>query len=91
MTLLRLLRRKVPTAPVARERLQILLAHERGSRGKLDLLDVLRDEIVAVVSHHIMLDPRKVNVKVENARSVLTLEVDIELPYGFGKLVAAVS
>ncbi|HSQ21031.1 MAG TPA: cell division topological specificity factor MinE [Blastocatellia bacterium] len=90
MRLLWLLRRKAPTAPIARERLQILLAHERGSRGKSDLLEVLREEILAVVSRHITLDPKKVNVKIDKGRSVSTLEVDIELPNGFGNPIAAV-
>ena len=89
MKLLRSLWRSAPTAPVARERLQILLAHERGSRGKPDLLEVLRQEILAVVSRHVTLDPKKVNVKMDKRRSVSTLEVDIELPYGFDKPIAA--
>ena len=42
MGLLRLLRGNKASAPVARERLQILLAHERGLRGQPDLLGVLR-------------------------------------------------
>jgi cell division topological specificity factor len=69
------------TAPIARERLQILLAHERGmTRGKPDLLMQLREEILAVVSRHVALDPEKVIVRMERGRNVSTLEVDIELP-----------
>jgi len=34
------------TAPVARERLQILLAHERSARSQPDLLGILREEII---------------------------------------------
>ena len=70
-----------PTAPIARERLQILLAHERGlTRGQPDLLMMLREEILAVVSRHVALDPEKVVVRMERGRNVSTLEVDIELP-----------
>ena len=58
MGLLRLLRGNKASAPVARERLQILLAHERGQRGQPDLLSVLREEILAVVSKHVKLDPK---------------------------------
>jgi cell division topological specificity factor len=36
-----------------------------------------------------MLDSKKVNVKMDKGRSVSTLEVDIELPYGFDKPIAA--
>jgi cell division topological specificity factor len=70
------------TAPIARERLQILLAHERGMRGQPDLLMLLREEILAAVSRHVALDPEKVIVRMERGRSVSTLEVDIELPNG---------
>jgi cell division topological specificity factor len=70
------------TASVARERLQILLAHERGMRGQSDLLMLLRDEILAAVSRHVALDPEKVIVRMERGRSVSTLEVDVELPNG---------
>jgi cell division topological specificity factor len=77
------------SAPVARERLQILLAHERSMRGEPDLLVLLRDEILAVVSRHVMLDPDKVIVKMDRGETVSTLEVDIELPNGFERRIAA--
>jgi cell division topological specificity factor len=68
------------SAPVARERLQILLAHERGLRGQPDLLGILREEILAVVSRHVTLDPEKVVVRMDRGKTVSTLEVDIEVP-----------
>ena len=77
------------TAPIARERLQILLAHERGLRGQPDLLMLLREEILYVVSRHVALDPEKVMVRMERGRNVSTLEVDIELPNGFEPALAA--
>jgi len=89
MSLLRLLSRRAGSAPVARERLQILLAHERGLRGQPELLGILREEILAVVSRHVMLDPEKVIVRMDRGKSVSTLEVDIELPNGFDKPIAA--
>ncbi|HLX17639.1 MAG TPA: cell division topological specificity factor MinE [Bradyrhizobium sp.] len=80
MALPRLFSARSASAPVARERLQILLAHERGLRGQPDLLELLRAEILAVVSRHVALDPEKVVVKMERGNHVSTLEVDIELP-----------
>ncbi len=71
---------RAASAPVARERLQILLAHERGLRGQPDLLEVLRAEILAVVSRHVVLDPEKVMVRMDRGDMVSTLEVDIEVP-----------
>jgi cell division topological specificity factor len=81
----------IPTAPIARERLQILLAHDRGStRGnKPDLLMQLREEILEVVQRHVTLDPDKVMVRMERGKNVSTLEVDIELPSGTEKAFAA--
>jgi cell division topological specificity factor len=72
MNLLRLIGGRTVSAPVARERLQILLAHERGLRGQADLLGVLRAEILAVVSRHIVLDPEKVIVRMDRSKHVST-------------------
>ena len=77
------------SAPIARERLQILLAHERGTRGQPDLLMLLREEILAVVSRHVALDPEKVIVRMERGKNVSTLEVDIELPNELAPALAA--
>ncbi|KRR10752.1 cell division topological specificity factor [Bradyrhizobium valentinum] len=90
MNLLRLFGGRNASAPVARERLQILLAHERGLLGQSDLLVTLREEILAVVSKHVALDPDKVIVKLERGKSVSTLEVDIEVPNDFDKAKAAI-
>jgi cell division topological specificity factor len=68
------------SAPVARERLQILLAHERGLRGQPDLLELLRAEILGVVSRHVELDPDKVIVRMDRGNDVAMLEIDIEVP-----------
>ena len=83
MNLLRLFGSRNASAPVARERLQILLAHERGLLGQSDLLATLREEILAVVSKHIQLDPEKVTVRLDRGPVVSTLEVDIEVPNNF--------
>jgi cell division topological specificity factor len=88
MNLLRLIGGRTASAPVARERLQILLAHDRGLRGRPDLLGVLRVEILAVVSRHIALDPEKVIVRMDRGKHVSTLEVDIEVPIGVERSLA---
>lgn len=72
--------RKRDSAPVARERLQILLAHERSFAGQSDLVAVLREEILAVIAKHVKVDAEKVQVKMERGTAVSTLEVDIEIP-----------
>ena len=81
MNLIALFRRD--SAPVARERLQILLAHERATRGQSDLLSILREEILAVIGRHVSYDPEKVQITMDRGKSVSTLAVDIEIPNGF--------
>ena len=66
--------------PVARERLQILLAHERLAVGQADLVSILRQEILATIARHVEFDPEKVKVQLGGAGSMSTLEIDIELP-----------
>jgi cell division topological specificity factor len=73
-------KRQNNTAPAARERLQVLLAHERATIGQADLVGVLREEILTVIAKHVVIDRDRVKVKMERGDSVSTLEVDIELP-----------
>ncbi len=79
MNLLSLLSRR-GTAPVARERLQILLAHERTAFGRSDLVAILREEILAVIAKHVAIDQEKVKITMERGDAVSTLEIDVELP-----------
>ena len=72
--------RPVSSAPVARERLQILLEYERNLVSQTDLIAVLREEILAVVSRHVTVDPDKVQISVDRGANVSTLAVDIEIP-----------
>ena len=68
------------SAPVARDRLQVLLAHERALSGRSDLVAVLHKEILAVIAKHIPIDQDKVVVKLDRGSQVSTLEIDIEMP-----------
>jgi cell division topological specificity factor len=68
------------TAPVARERLQILLAHERMTLGSHNLLAILRDEILATIEKHIDIAPEALKVTVGRQGAVATLEIDVEIP-----------
>jgi cell division topological specificity factor len=70
------------SAPVARERLQVLLAHERSITGRSDLVAILQQEILAVIARHFPIDRDKVIVKLDRGAQVSTLEIDIEMPDG---------
>lgn len=69
-----------PTAVIARERLQILLAHERASVGQEGLVATLREEILAVIAKHVTVERDKVRVKVGRDGEMSTLEIEVEMP-----------
>jgi cell division topological specificity factor len=72
--------KKKNTAPVARERLQLLLAHERVAGSDNRLVAILQEEILAVIARHMQIDRDKVRVKLGRDDEVNTLEIDIEMP-----------
>ena len=70
-----------PTAPLARERLQIVLAHERALNGSSgDLVRILQEEILAVVGRHVKIEREMVQIKLDRGESISTLEIDIHMP-----------
>ena len=82
--------RKRGSAPVARERLQVLLAYERAGRsGQTDLLAILREEIMAVITKHVTVDTDNVTVRMDRGTNVSKLEIDIEIPNATAKLAIA--
>ena len=79
MSILDLFKRRT-SAPVARERLQLLLAYERQSRGQPDLVSILREEIMAVIARHVQIDQDYLQVSMERGATMSTLEIDIQIP-----------
>ena len=77
-----LLGEKKKTASVAKERLQIILAHERGGRGESrpDYLPALQRELVAVISKYVSIKAEDIKVHLERQDNLEVLEVKIELP-----------
>ena len=77
-----LLGEKKKTASVAKERLQIILAHERGGRGgrRPDYLPALQRELVAVISKYVSIRPDDIRVNVEKQDDLEVLDIKIELP-----------
>lgn len=77
-----LLGEKKKTATVAKERLQIILAHERGSRGgkRPEYLADLQRELVAVISKYVSIKAEDIKVNLDRQDDLEVLEVKIELP-----------
>jgi len=70
------------TASVAKERLQIILAHERSGRNasQPDYLPALQRELLAVISKYVKIGSQDLKVHVERQDNLEVLEVKIELP-----------
>jgi cell division topological specificity factor len=83
--------RPKPSATEAKERLQILLAHERSDLAKPDYLPRLHHELLQVIAKYVEIDEDKINVEFETTGSVSTLEVNIELPNRPVEMMAAAS
>ena len=76
------------TAPVARERLQILLAHERTTLGPRNLVAILRDELLATIARHIEIAPEALKVKMGQSGAISTLEIDVEKSHSLNDVFA---
>lgn len=70
------------TAHQAKERLQIVMAHERAGRDGPDYLPLLQQELLTVIAKYVDVDQNKVEVKLDRGNDFSTLEVNIELPAG---------
>jgi len=72
---------KKSSASVAKERLQLILAHERNGRtSSPDYLPQLQRELVAVISKYVSINPEDIVVTTERQGDLDVLEVKIELP-----------
>ena len=90
MSLLNLFRRR-GSAPVARERLQVLLAYERATRDQPNLLAVLREEIMAVITKHVPVQQDNIQVRMDRRDNTSTIEIEVEIPNSSRAVLAAAS
>ncbi|MBO1074292.1 cell division topological specificity factor MinE [Roseomonas marmotae] len=73
--------RKPPaSAGAAKERLQIVLAHERISRTGEDFLPKLQKDLLEVISKYVAIDAKAVNVSLDRGGDMSTLAIEVELP-----------
>ncbi|MBT9382441.1 cell division topological specificity factor MinE [Pseudooceanicola sp. CBS1P-1] len=82
--------RKKGSAETAKDRLQILLAHERSSgSGTPDYLPQLQRDIIEVVKKYIQVEQDDVEIRMERGNELSSLEINIEVPSGKPKEEAA--
>jgi len=71
---------KKNTASVAKERLQVLVTHERNKRNAPDYLPAMQREIMAVIAKYVNVNDEDIQVQVENQGQLSMLELNITLP-----------
>ena len=77
----RLKKGRKPSGKVAKERLRLVLAHDRAHISP-GLLDTLKDEIISVISRHIDIDAENVQVSISQSNRESRLVADIPLLVG---------
>jgi cell division topological specificity factor len=80
MGLLDIFRRQSPSAQLAKERLRIIVAQERGARGGPDYLPLLRRELLEVIRKYVNVDPEAVVINLERDQGQEVLELTVALP-----------
>ncbi|RVU30082.1 MULTISPECIES: cell division topological specificity factor MinE [Neptunomonas] len=68
------------SASVAKERLQIIVAHERGKRSGPSYLPQMQQEIVAVIRKYVEIDEDQVQIQLDNNDECSVLELNVTLP-----------
>lgn len=71
---------KKNTASVAKERLQVLVTHERNKRNAPDYLPAMQREIMAVIAKYVNVNDEDIQVQIENQGQLSMLELNITLP-----------
>ena len=80
MGLLSLFRKAPSSANLAKERLRIIVAQERGARGSPDFLPLLRRELLEVIRKYVNVDPSAVQITLGNEDGHEVLELSVFLP-----------
>ena len=70
------------SAQVAKERLKIVLAHERAGSRAPDFLPILQKELLAVVGRYVEISEEMIRVTLGNSGDTSLLEINIEIEAG---------
>ncbi len=71
---------KSQAASIAKERLQIIVAHERSKRDQPEYLEALQKDIMAVVRKYVDIDTDSIEVQLERNGDYAVLELNVMLP-----------
>jgi cell division topological specificity factor len=69
-----------PSASMAKERLQIVVAHQRATRNQPDFLPEMQQEIINVIKKYVNIEQDQVSVQLDNIDNCSVLELNVTLP-----------
>ena len=72
--------KKKSSASIAKERLQIIVAHERNTREQPDYLPELQQELLEVIRRYVAIRDDQVQVQLDRNDSCSVLELNVTLP-----------
>ncbi len=70
---------KTGSATLAKERLQIIVAHERGRKGAPDFLPQLQQDILEVVRKYVQISEDHIKLSVDKRDDCEVLELNISM------------
>ncbi|APE31185.1 cell division topological specificity factor MinE [Halomonas aestuarii] len=73
-------RERKKSASVAKERLQIIVAHQRTQRGQPDYMPLLEKELLEVIRRYVQIDDDAVNITLDSEDNCSVLELNVTLP-----------
>lgn len=68
------------TASIAKERLQVVVAHQRRSMGGLEFLPRLQQDLLAVIRKYVKVGDDAIRIDIERDGDLEVLELNIVLP-----------
>ncbi|MGB0360444.1 MAG: cell division topological specificity factor MinE [Endozoicomonas sp.] len=73
-------RKEDNSASIAKERLRIIVAHERGSRNGRDFLPAMERDILEVIRKYVEVQQECIDIKLDSQDECSILEVNVQLP-----------
>lgn len=73
-------RERKKTASVAKERLQIIVAHQRSQRDQPDYMPMLERELLEVIRKYVQVDQDAINISLDREDDCSVLELNVTLP-----------
>jgi len=68
------------SAAIAKERLQIIIAHERAVKNQPDYLPLLQKDLIAVIAKYVPIDTKDIKIDIDKQHGCSVLELNIFLP-----------